>query len=68
MGSCVKMQRSFKLVAGSKTFIYLSGNIAQTAITQQLNVENSLFLNNKDLNISSNLAIYGSSDYDFKTI
>lgn len=68
MGSCVKMQRSFKLVARSKTFIYLSGNIAQTAITQQLNVENSLFLNNKDINISSNLAIYGSSDYDFKTI
>lgn len=41
MGRCIKMQRSFKQVANSKTSIYLSGNIAQTAITQQPNVGNS---------------------------
>lgn len=62
------MQRSFQTSSReNKTFIYLSGNIVETAISQQLDVKIH-FLSDMILNILSNLKIYVSSDYDFKAI
>lgn len=68
MGCCVKMQRSFKQVAGK---IKLSFILVETLHKQPL-LSNWMwkihFLSNMNINLSSNLAIYGSIDYDFRTI